>query len=523
MTAATLQKHLRYPTSKRTNSLGWAQSDCHTCSSLKRACDRRRPRCDACTADEIVCGGYVQKLDWRRASRSKPPLIHQVSVTSSIVEKPAAFTFVQESGTTSDPPLKRRKSQPSSASSDESPTVSNASLEASKGSKSHSLALSRKSASASPVLVKSIFNVYQLPQSVLELVSFYESRFSYVTLTYKVKVNPWHACLAMVYDRSCVMDAVTAVAKRQRSHLLHKSEDVEVLELKDRALSSFSAELNRSSVDTLISTTLALIGLEYTETAYSDWFVHLSGAYKVMEARGGIALARNNPTLRSQIAMLVWYDITSALLSRSGPIFPRSYTEALVDWQVDSEWSLLSLNGCPDVVFLDVHDIALAAAHIDEMTSEDKQQLELRLWKATADDSADPDVAGLVDAWGIGLLLYCARIFHPHDTGAEARRTLAEEILWLMSALPPKSTCQKQTLLPVLLASCELTADQPRFRSMAVDFCSRWSQSTGVWVFKSASDLLDRIWKTMDANPDNKDIWWGSIITPGSSRGYLFG
>ena len=58
-------------TGRRTNSLGWAKSDCHSCVSRSRHCDRRRPRCSPCLAEGTICSGYVQQLDWERGAAKK--------------------------------------------------------------------------------------------------------------------------------------------------------------------------------------------------------------------------------------------------------------------------------------------------------------------------------------------------------------------------------------------------------------------------------------------------------------------
>jgi len=55
----------------RTNSLAFAKSDSHTCSELKRWCDRQRPRCGTCIKHRLKCGGYVLDLTWKQPSGSQ--------------------------------------------------------------------------------------------------------------------------------------------------------------------------------------------------------------------------------------------------------------------------------------------------------------------------------------------------------------------------------------------------------------------------------------------------------------------
>ncbi|OJJ01287.1 hypothetical protein ASPVEDRAFT_82811 [Aspergillus versicolor CBS 583.65] len=49
---------------KRTNSLAFAQTDCHTCALLGEQCDRRRPQCSTCLALSRKCGGFATPLSW---------------------------------------------------------------------------------------------------------------------------------------------------------------------------------------------------------------------------------------------------------------------------------------------------------------------------------------------------------------------------------------------------------------------------------------------------------------------------
>ena len=57
---------------QRTNSLGYAKYDCHTCSALKRACDRQRPRCGPCIFSRERCGGFATNLVWKDVEIPSP-------------------------------------------------------------------------------------------------------------------------------------------------------------------------------------------------------------------------------------------------------------------------------------------------------------------------------------------------------------------------------------------------------------------------------------------------------------------
>lgn len=49
---------------KRTNSLAFSRTDCHTCASVGRTCDRRRPQCSTCLDLGLKCGGFATPLSW---------------------------------------------------------------------------------------------------------------------------------------------------------------------------------------------------------------------------------------------------------------------------------------------------------------------------------------------------------------------------------------------------------------------------------------------------------------------------
>ncbi|KAF2102544.1 hypothetical protein NA57DRAFT_52112 [Rhizodiscina lignyota] len=560
------------PTTKRTNSLGWAKSDCHTCASNSRPCDRRRPRCDACTTAGMTCGGYTQVLKWdphafQRNFRQNTVLPESLSKTSKELPKPSTFTFVQDQRNgakkgrrTRKVAERRRREDTTSQQADDvdeakdkimspvsTPAISTSTQETASppepeedddveevGEPVSTVARlplgSERRHSDGDAHIKSVIyhfdpTVFQLPRAIREQLSFFKWQFSPITLTYDVRINPWQQCLTQIHEAPFVLDAVVALAKRHRAHLQGEPESLQVLELKDRALCSFASHLKVNGIpcEMGITISLLLIGLDYAETALSDWSIHLRGAYRILESSGGIKLAEYNTQLRSQIAQLIWYDTTAALLSRKGPVFPRTYSEALMSWQVDTEWSLLSLNGYPDIAFLDMYDIAVAASCTSPLPDGHVTRLEMGLWLARFDSvhqNQDKNITALTDCWRLGMLLYCTRVFHQSEASQTKARMLAEEIMWLIHDLPANSATQKQCLLPLFLAGCEM--DSFRFRSIAIDFCKRWKDKTGLWLFQSALDLMQLVWASMDENPV-KDVWWGDIIKPSSGKAYLLG
>lgn len=412
--------------------------------------------------------------------------------------------------------------------------------------------------------------------------SFYHSCFSYVTLTFPVQVNPWQAALPQINDDiPCVRYAAIALAQRQQAHLRSKPEGLSVLNLKARALSIFATHLNDLPLESGISTALLLIALDYAETGFSNWTIHLRGAFRILESNGGIRLAESRPNLRSQIAMLIWYDINAALISRCGPIFPRRYLETLMLWQSESEWSILALNGLPDGMFLDMYGLAVAAAHPETVTPETIAEFETRIVTAEISDQGNRQLALMSQVWKLGLLLYCRRVFLRHgspvvptDTtlppmdaavgiavdlstrSASSPHDLSLQILRMVTDLPPDSNFQKQCLLPIILAAGEMTTLDWQYRTVAVQYCERWKRKTGIWIFDSGLEFMSAIWALNDSNTDadvdgdggaqdsglegdamegvdqadhdhrgtrGLDVPWTEIFPPGVEHGFLFG
>jgi hypothetical protein len=75
MASSTVSSHLPafgvMDIGRRTNSLGVAKVDCHTCSALKQHCDRQRPRCRMCISNGRKCGGFMMDLTWKNPSTSR--------------------------------------------------------------------------------------------------------------------------------------------------------------------------------------------------------------------------------------------------------------------------------------------------------------------------------------------------------------------------------------------------------------------------------------------------------------------
>jgi hypothetical protein len=471
-----------------------------------------------------MCGGYVQKLQWqdeRQQTCSSETGKSGVALpmANKATVKMAAFAFIQEDGRKTR--NRKRRCMPVQNILREAPVepplpTADAELRQERGCSVTEINLV-------PVLYSRQPGYFQFHLSTLEQLSFFTWRFSPVTLTYDIKANPWQACLPQIEHAPFLLDAVRALAIRHRSHLDETRESLSVLELKDKALSSFAQSIGTVPLEVGISASLILIGIDYAESALGKWIVHLQGVYRMIEASGGIEIGGGDMHTRAQIAQLVWYDTIIALLSRRGTVFPREYVEYVVSWKTESQWSLFALNGFPDSAFLDMYDIVNAAVCASLLSDEEVSGIEMKLWLAHFEieqGTNDTEISALTECWRLGLLLYYTRVFQRGESVKRKAFLLAEEIMWLVYELPPNSDKQKQALLPLFLAACEM--ESFRFRRIALDFCERWKQRSGLWLNQTAIDLLQTVWAAIDENPE-KDIWWGDLVSPLQDCGYLFG
>ncbi|KEF54567.1 uncharacterized protein A1O9_09009 [Exophiala aquamarina CBS 119918] len=565
----------KFATTKRTNSLGWATSDCHRCSSLSRHCNRQRPRCSACLADGIICAGYVQQLNWegsksRKGKSARNERTKKLDLSKSVeaiaqLPRPTEFTFVAQS-TVSDRSRKKSFDQPS-PSKPTTPLAFEVIDTVLRDSSSTTYELSSKDSSspwpvsrtASPVSVNDVLQlnfsispkVYRLPGDLEDSLSFYHECFSYTTLTFPVHINPWQSAILHINDNiPCVQYAAVALAQRQQAHLSGQHENLSVLRLKDRALSIFGTHLNDVSLESAVSTALLLLALDYIESGYSNWIVHLQGAYRILESHGGIIMAKDRANLRSQIAQLLWYDVVAALLSRCGPAFPRSYLDQLMSWQSEAEWSMLALNGLPDDMFCDMYDLAAAATHPETVTLSERSSFQTKIATTFIETHGNEYFYAMSESWKLGLLLYCARVFPFSETQSVSSNAkpaisnpssllsidmdpnswanpheLAIRILEHVQSLPPHSSLQKQCLMPIMLAGCEIRPDERELRQVVVDYGERWKRKTGFWLWNSGSEFLGSVWAAneqalMTGRPS---VSWTEVFPPSADYGFLFG
>lgn len=109
MASARASGDISFSAEKRTNSLAFSRTYCHTCLAKGITCDRRRPKCGPCLAEGKDCGGFAQPLSWKDTwlARSNTQRIFDVPNSAAgedqhraarLVETPSSFATPTSSG-----------------------------------------------------------------------------------------------------------------------------------------------------------------------------------------------------------------------------------------------------------------------------------------------------------------------------------------------------------------------------------------------------------------------------------------
>lgn len=200
-------------------------------------------------------------------------------------------------------------------------------------------------------------------------------------------------------------------------------------------------------------------------------------------------------------------------------------------------WSFFTLNGCPAEFVLSMAQLAKLASIYEltthmEWTSFNRFPVDAVIEEVKAyhneEDVAtgdfghldeDPDVRRnrfhCVEAWRHSIILYACRVFTPKQDGNGTRLIthLARVILDHVRCIPNSDILQKQVLLPVFLAASEV--GDARNRAFVREWCKYWSITSRFYMFETAANLLEVIWKDWDTS--TRDVyWWGIKIGPES-------
>ncbi|KAK5122250.1 hypothetical protein LTR85_004160 [Meristemomyces frigidus] len=369
--------------------------------------------------------------------------------------------------------------------------------------------------------------------AILEM---YDREFCVLPLTMDVRHNPFRVRSDRCEGSPYLLHAVLAVSaqhlakKHCNTSLLAEAQGHQAL-----AVRHFREALDHTPAPRLLDTLLILVNFEATQTSSSAWRVHLSGARKLLEAMGTLQACQSNPKARAQIAMLAWWDVTLACISRRQMSLPISCIEALRDYDGDDGWTFFALNGCPI-------ELVMHMAHLAKLASIYEQVIDLehatfqpeavtrivdavRLWKNPEDvtleevEANDLDVAArrhryhCMEAWRNGIILYCYRVFNRPADPAQLRviTHLSRLVLDHVRCIPQTEVVQKQVLLPLFLAAAE--AGDRATQDFARSYCAYWSETARYHMFATVSTLLEQIWTDWSASTRDA-YWWGVKIEP---------
>ena len=303
----------------------------------------------------------------------------------------------------------------------------------------------------------------------------------------------------------------------------------ESLNHKSTAIKLYSEALLQPNVQhlALLDTLLILITLEATQSALSTWKVHLIGAYNLIEAAGGAGVLVT-PRLKAQAGMLVWWDLTIALMSRQNPVFNDAYLDAISASDANDSQLFFDISGCPAVFAKFMAKIARTASKYEAAqrfvwfqfnnSLVDEMQRCLESWsnpygkighdtEAQEDPQLTRDYYHCVEAWRHALLLYILQVFRRDSDISTSTAYLSRLILDHAKCIRRSSVTQKQVLLPVFLAGADVL--DMSSRNEIKEYCSFWADANGYHMFQNVADLLDSVWRDRKQHHAQEPYWWG--------------
>ncbi|PLB49686.1 hypothetical protein P170DRAFT_357297 [Aspergillus steynii IBT 23096] len=384
------------------------------------------------------------------------------------------------------------------------------------------------------------------------LLQLYDTEFCILPLTSDTALNPFRYRKPLPQGSKLLFHSILALCCRHISQITgtwsseereHRSQAMKLLEYTLR-----NDQLTREGL-TLLDPILILFTLDCTISASGQWSTHLTRVFSILESCGGVS-ALNNARIRAQVAMVVWWDITLALVSRHGTVFPEAYLKRLTQAEKHDKWSFYDLTGCPSDLVVNMFQLA-QLAHQSEIASSMTWlsfdlapviQIHSHLKNgksfsssfptpdppnsttAAAASSKEPgnsaenteeeseesfhaqeDQHHCIEAWRHALLLYIERIFK-WDRSSERRPAAIPRLLRItldhVRCCRRTSQTQKQLLLPVFLAGSE-TGDE-EMQQVVREYCQWWGERSRYNMFHSVPTLLEDVWG------GNK--WWGAVV-----------
>ncbi|KAJ2985170.1 hypothetical protein NUW58_g5678 [Xylaria curta] len=396
---------------------------------------------------------------------------------------------------------------------------------------------------------------------VLPLCFFYDQEFCVLPLTHDFEANPFRFDPKTGRGSQLLLHCILAISYKHisrgngrysREAKTHKKMAFQLL--KDAEGNTLGSPLQANQLDAL----LILMTLDCATSARGPWTWYLQRAFKMIQATESLNVQKT-PRIQARIDMLVWWDVTLALITRKGCVMSESTMLSLLNpTGTLADPNFYSVSGCSHELFSLMIRLASYAREyelastmtyvkfdmdlISDAARKIKEWHNPRLNDYTENDPAaggsdhgdtDPadvlqyreDIYHCAEAWRYALLLYIERVFKWRNQPASSLvRFLARRTLNHVLACRRTSMVQKQLLLPVFLAGCEVTDEY--LQQQALLYCHWWNEQARYEMFLTAAGLLEEIWVKHDPRE-----WWGSILdqkaresgTSSPPRQYLFG
>ncbi|KAH8597090.1 fungal-specific transcription factor domain-containing protein [Bisporella sp. PMI_857] len=354
----------------------------------------------------------------------------------------------------------------------------------------------------------------------------YNKEFCKIPLTSDLQINPFQYRTNLDPEPIFLTHAVMALAGHHVESTSTQNHRHAALQLLRESLKSYKSVRDGYP---MLDTIIILFSLDETQSAFGNWRTHLTGAYGLLEACGGIKTWAKSARAEAQVGILTWWDAITSLVSREDCVFPYAYFDAVLSKQDSHEWDFYGLCGCPLSLVKIVMQLARISAEKRKSSSmryvafdtavisELEQSLESWRHSPTTEFRGeecmqkDQDRMHCSEAWRNGLLVYIYRVFHWEPGSNIPMRILyrARAILDHVLACRDESMVSRQALLPLFFAGCELRDRSSR--KTILKFCSVWNERTRYRVFSSAIPLLKDVWAEQETK-GFENVWWGQIV-----------
>ncbi|KAF2115738.1 fungal-specific transcription factor domain-containing protein [Lophiotrema nucula] len=301
----------------------------------------------------------------------------------------------------------------------------------------------------------------------------FAEEFCVVPLSLDCRTNPFRVHTNRIAKFSFLLHAILAVSSQHLAKKNHNSSlNIEMHRHSSTALKLFSKALIYSDIVSLLETILVIVNLETSQTASSTWSIHLNGAQGLLERDSAVESHVGNSRMVAQIAIVVWWDVTIAFISRREPSFPMSYLDMLATQDTGESWSFIVLNGCPIEFVIAMTRLAKLAAiytkttrmdwtifntfpveviidEVKDYVNQEKVDID-HPGNLDEDPNARRNRFHCIEAWRHAILLYAYRVFAPNQEEAKLRLIshLARVVLDSVRCIPREDTLRSSYCYP---------------------------------------------------------------------------